>query len=287
VFLDNTFVIITLLSASYLFPVLHRHFGMDGATRPVASHASKSFVVSKHPQTEDGDGACVPLELGHRYSELIGSLLYIANTTRPDISYMVGVLSPYRNCPTTSHWQEALRVLRYLKGTRSHGIAIKTIVLGESDEPLVGFVDADGSGDLDDRKSTSGFVFQVYGGPVVWGSKKQGCVATSTVLAEFVATSAAVKEATWLRGLLSELDIHVWKVKPFCDSFGYISNLKNPINSQYTKRIANAFHHAREDVVRGNIDLEHVVSAENVAEIYPKALDVTTFLRHKKGFSVG
>jgi hypothetical protein len=71
--------------------------------------------------------------------------------TRPDISHIV---SRYRNSPTTSHWQEALRVLRYLKGTRSHGI-----VLGETDEPLVAFVDADGSGDLDERKSTSGFVF--------------------------------------------------------------------------------------------------------------------------------
>jgi hypothetical protein len=112
------------------------------------------------------------------------------------------------------------------------------IVLGESNEPLVGFVDADGSGDLDARKSTSGFkgkfVFQVSGGPVVWGSKKQGCVATSTVQAEFVAASAAIKEATWLRGLLSELDVPLWKVKPFRDSFGCISNPKNPINSKYT-----------------------------------------------------
>jgi hypothetical protein len=173
-------------------------------------------------------------------------------------------------------------VLRYLKGTRSHGI-----VLGESDEVLVGYVDAESSGDLDDRKSSSGFVFQVYGGSVVWGSKKQGCVATSTVQAGFVAASAAVKEATWLRGLLSELDIPVWKVKLSCDSFGCISNLKNPINSKYTEHIAIAFHHSREVVVNGNIDFEYVASAENVADIFTKALDVTTFLRHKKGLSVG
>jgi hypothetical protein len=62
----------------------------------------------------------------------------------------------------TSHWNEALRVLRYLKGTRSHGI-----VLGGNDEEVVGFVDSDGSGDLDGRKSTSGYVFQVYGGPIL------------------------------------------------------------------------------------------------------------------------
>jgi hypothetical protein len=86
-------------------------------------------------------------------------LLYIVNATRPDIAYSVGVLSRFRNYPTTSHWNEALRVLRYLKGTRSHGI-----VLGVNDEEVVGFVDSDGSGDLDGRKSTSGYVFHVYGG---------------------------------------------------------------------------------------------------------------------------
>jgi hypothetical protein len=163
------------------------------------------------------EGAGVPLEPGHRYCQLIGSLLYIANATRPDIASSVGVLSHFRNSPTTSHWNEAMRVLRYLKGTRSHGI-----VLGGNDEELVGFVDSDGSGDLDGRQSTSGFVFQVYGGPVLWGSKKQSCVATFTVQAEFIAASAAVKEATWLRNLLSELDIPVWKVKLLCDSTGCI-----------------------------------------------------------------
>jgi hypothetical protein len=77
------------------------------------------------------------------------------------------------------------------------------------------------------------------------------------------------------------------KIDELCDSFGCISNLKNPINSKYTKHIAIAFHHAREDVVNGNIHLEHVASAENVADIFTKAVDVSTFLRHKKGLSVG
>jgi hypothetical protein len=89
-----------------------------------------------------------------------------------------------------------------------------------------------------------------------------------------------VKEATWLPGLLSELDIPVWKVKMFCDSTGCIANLKNPVNSKYTKHIAIAFHHAREDVVNGNIDLI-IPSADNVTDIFTKALAVPTFLRLK------
>jgi hypothetical protein len=181
----------------------------------------------------------------------------------------VGVLSRSRNSPTTSQWNEALRVLRYLKGTRSHGI-----VLGGNDEEVVGFVDSDGSGDLDGLKSTGGYVFEVNGGPVLWGSKKQSCVATSTVQAEFIASSTAVKEATWLRGLMSELDIPVWKVRLHCDSTGCIANLKNPVNSKYTKHLAIAFHHAREDVIHGNIDLKYIPSAENVADIFTKALPV-------------
>jgi hypothetical protein len=106
--------------------------------------------------------------------------------------------------------QEGLRVVRYLKGTRDFALQ-----LGGSDIPIAGFVDADYAGDLDMRASNTGFVFQVYGGSVVWGSKKQTGTATSTVEAEFRAASHAVKEATWLRGFLEEIHVNVWKTPLF------------------------------------------------------------------------
>jgi hypothetical protein len=81
--------------------------------------------------------------------------------------------------------------------------------------------------------------------------------------------------------LRKPLGFGVWKVKLHCDSTGCIANLKNPVNSKYTKHIVIAFHHAREDVVNGNIDLKYIPSAGNVADIFTKALPVPTFLRLK------
>lgn len=251
-------------------------FGLSGDTRPVETPMSKSFLPTAQPgESGEGVGAGVPLEPGHRYCELIGSLLYLANTTRPDIAQAVGVLSRYRGTPTTAHMNEALRLLRYLKGTREYALK-----LGGSHIPLEGFVDADYAGDLDTRASTTGFVFKVYGGSVVWGSKKQTGTASSTVEAEFRAASHAVKEAIWLRGLLEELHFDVWKIPLYCDNTGCIQNLKNPVNSKYTKHVAVSFHHARSAVIQGQVDIKYISTQANVADLFTKPLVPLLFKQH-------
>ena len=257
-------------------------FGLSGDTRPVETPMSKSFLPTvRTAESGEADGSGMPLEPGHRYCELIGSLLYLANTTRPDIAQAVGVLSRYRGTPTTSHMNEALRLLRYLKGTREY-----TLRLGGDHIPLEGFVDADYAGDLDTRASTTGFVFKAYGGSVVWGSKKQTGTATSTVEAEFRAASHAVKEAIWLRGLLEELHFDVWKIPLYCDNTGCIQNLKNPVNSKYTKHVAVSFHHARSAVIQGQVDIKYISTQENVADIFTKPLVPVLFRQHCRTLGV-
>ena len=257
-------------------------FGLSGDTRPVETPMSKSFLPTAQASvSEEGVGSGLPLEPGHRYCELIGSLLYLANTTRPDIAQAVGVLSRYRGTPTTAHMNEALRLLRYLKGTREYALQ-----LGGSKVPLEGFVDADYAGDLDTRASTTGFVFRVYGGSVAWGSKKQSATANSTVEAEFRAASHAVKEAIWLRGLLEELQFDVWKIPLYCDNTGCIQNLKNPVNSKYTKHVAVSFHHARTAVIQGQVDIKYIATQANVADIFTKPLVPVLFKQHCRTLGV-
>jgi hypothetical protein len=188
--------------------ILVDKFGLDLESLGPDTPMTKDFVTTQRPAPLDGSddiGAGSILPPGNRYCELVGSLLYIANTTRPDISQAVGVLSRYRMSPTTAHWNEAIRVLKYLKSTRE-----LVLVLGGKVTELEGFVDADYGGDQDHRFSTTGFVLTVFGGAVVWGSKKQSAVATSTVEAEFMAASTAVKEANWLRGFLEEIGVTRW-----------------------------------------------------------------------------
>jgi len=145
---------------------------------------------------------------------------------------------------------------------------------------LEGYVDADFAGDLDQRFSTSGFVFFVYGGAVAWSSNKQKSVATSTVEAEFMASSTAIKEAAWLKSFLEELGCAPWSVKLYCDNQGCIQNLKNPVYSKYTKHIAVQFHFAREAIKLGQVDIKYVESAKNQADMMTKPLVGPVFKRH-------
>jgi len=259
-------------------------FGVSVESRSVDTPMSKDFVVSALPQVTVGDtsfGSGTLLPPGHRYCELVGSLLYIANTTRPDIAQAVGVLSRYRNAPTTAHMNEGLRVLRYLRSTREY-----VLVLGGKGPVLEGYVDADYAGDIDSRRSTSGFVLSVFGSAVVWGSKKQHSVATSTVEAEFMATSLAIKELNWLRGFLEEIGTPPWSVKLYCDNQGCIANLKNPLYSKYTKHIAVCFHFAREAIAMGQVSLCYVESAKNKADMLTKPLARPVFQLHRRAFGL-
>jgi len=111
---------------------------------------------------------------GDRYAELVGSLLYLSTTTRPDIAFAVGVLSRFMSCPEQDHLREAKGVLRYLRGTVRLGA-----VYGD-EEPLQGYVNVDWAGDTDGRRSTTGFMFTFNGGPISWASKRESTVSAST-----------------------------------------------------------------------------------------------------------
>ena len=116
---------------------------------------------------------------------------------------------------------------------------------------------------------------------MVWCSTKQQSISTSTVEAEFQAASQAIKELTWLRGFLEELGVSPWTIKLYCDNQGCIANLKNPLNTKYTKHIAVKFHFAREAIATGQVDIRWIESSKNVADIMTKALHRAVFVGHR------
>ncbi|KAK6147456.1 hypothetical protein DH2020_018368 [Rehmannia glutinosa] len=136
------------------------------------------------------------------YKSLVGSLRYLT-CTRPDILYATGLISCYMKNPTTAHMKTAKRILRYLKGTINYGLFYSTT----KDYKLVGYSDSDWSGDVDDRKSTTGFVFFMGDTAFTWMLKKQPIVTLSTCEAEYVAATTCVCHAVWLRNLLKELEM--------------------------------------------------------------------------------
>jgi hypothetical protein len=253
-------------------------FGQENA-HPAPTPMTKDFMQTRFPvgSGKDGKQGCGKvLEKGNRYSELVGSLQYLASNVRPEISQAVNVLSRYRNAPTTAHWNGGMRVLRYLKGDIEGGITY-----GKKTQPLHGFVDSDYAGDLDTRQSTTGFVFMHNGGPISWCSKKQGTVASSTVEAEYLAYHAATKEARWLSTLMGNFGRPTVQVSLEGDNMGCLANLKNPILSKYVKHIDVAYHAVREWVARGVVVPSHVDTAENLADLFTKPLPGPVFEKHK------
>eukprot|EP00253_Pinus_taeda_P035198 PITA_35198 len=117
------------------------------------------------------------------YASAVGSLMYAMVCTRPEIAHAVGVLSRFMSKPRKQHWTTVKRVFKYLCGTSDYGLCYEGRLGLDRVFDIHGFADADWAADLDQRRSTSGYVFNLFGGAVNWMSKKQSVVALSTTQA--------------------------------------------------------------------------------------------------------
>ncbi|XP_074355996.1 secreted RxLR effector protein 161-like [Apium graveolens] len=160
----------------------------------------------------------VPYALG------CASLMYAMLCTRPDIYFTVGMVSQYQSNPGQEHWSAVKTILKYLRRTKEYMLVHKS-----SDLLPLGYTDSDFQTDKDKRKSTSGCVFTLGGGVVIWMSVKHKCIVDSTMKAEYVAASEAAKEAIWFRNFL--LDLNVVPNLPrqftiYCDNTSAVENTK-------------------------------------------------------------
>ncbi|KAK2456950.1 putative mitochondrial protein [Trifolium repens] len=223
---------ILITQEGYAKEVLKK-FKMDDAN-PVSTPMECGIKLSKHDEGERVDPSL--------FKSLVGSLRYLT-CTRPDILCAVGVVSRYMEHPTTTHLKAAKRILRYIKGTTNLGLYYSV----SDDYKLVGYSDSDWGGDVDDRKSTSGFVFYIGNTAFTWMSKKQLIVTLSTCEAEYVAATSCVCHAIWLRNLLKELNFP--QKEPtmiFVDNKSAIALAKNPVFHDRSKHIDTRYHYIRE-----------------------------------------
>lgn len=139
-----------------------------------------------------------------RYRSLVGRLIYLSHT-RPDITFAVGVLSRHMSKPSKVHAGAGKRVLRYLAGIVDFGLNYTR----STECKLEGLSDTDWGGSLEDRKSTSGVVFNLGSAAVSWMSKKQEVIAMLTTEAEYVAVSSAACQCLWLKKLMKDCDLEV------------------------------------------------------------------------------
>ena len=170
------------------------------------------------------------------YQRYIGSLMYLMVCTRPDIAYSVGVLSRHVTCPGKPHLQAVKRVFRYLHSISHYKLEFRGNSFTGS--PFISYVDSDWAGDCSDKKSISGYAILMDGGAVSWGSKKQSCVALSTVESEFIAALAVVKEVIWMRLLFNSLVMPLTDpIRILIDNQGVLDLIKSGQINDRTKHI--------------------------------------------------
>ena len=202
------------------------------------------------------------------YRSMVGGLNYLSHT-RPDIAHSVGLVSRFMHKPTKHHLGAVKRIMHYIAGTSDYGIWYNNVKTMR----LVGYCDSDWAGSLDDRKSTSGYVFTLGSGAISWSSKKQSTVALSSSEAEYAAITSAACQAIWLRRLLADfLQDQVTATEIYCDNMSAINLTKNAIFHSRTKHIDIRHHFIRELVAQGDIAMKFCTTNQQMADILTKSL---------------
>lgn len=249
--------IVAMTQQTYIRELLDR-FGMTEA-KPVACPMDVNIRLQKAEKCNEDE---------FPYRELVGSLMYLATSTRPDIANVVSQLSQFLNCHDKTHWDAGKRVLRYLKKTINFGLIFRN-----TNEPLFGFTDADWGNCPNDRKSYTGYCFILSGSAITWESRKQCTVALSSTEAEYMALSDATKECIYLSKLFSELwDNNIKQVRILTDNRGSIKLAENPVFHKRTKHIDIKHHFIRDALKNEQIDVDFIPTENMGADILTKAL---------------
>ncbi|CAI7885765.1 unnamed protein product [Closterium sp. NIES-54] len=216
------------------------------------------------------------------FHSLVGSLMYAAVNTRPDVAFATGQLARVVQCPNEEQVAAGMRVAKYLGQTPTVGLqysaAAQRCQKGvDGIEPgrllLTAFPDASYASEVEDMTSVGGFICCVGGGPTAWESKKQVDQALSSVESEYMALFRAVREIVWQRRLLAELGEEQQGPTPlYCDSQGAIALAKNPVLHGLTKHMRVKWHWTRSMVAAGEVELHYVKTTRQRADMMTKRL---------------
>lgn len=216
------------------------------------------------------------------FRQAVGSLMYCMLLTRPDLAYPVSEVSRFVEKPTQEHWNALKRIFKYLRGSSN---CVLKYARG-TEVSLQGYCDADFASDPIKRRSQTGYLFRIGNNTISWKSVMQKTVALSTVEAEYLALSDALKEGLWLQQLLMELKIPSKNIIMFEDNTGTIAIAKNPMNHGRTKHIDVRHHFIREHVMNENVVIKHCPTDKMIADALTKGLHPNRFKEHRIAMGV-
>jgi hypothetical protein len=212
-------------------------------------------------------------------------MLYAANITRIDISYIIGVLARYTHQPYNYHLAAAKHVLRYLRGSMNHkltfGINHKIIPNNDGKFNITQYTDSSWANEKDNRKSTGGWITTINGYPINWQSKKQQTIALSSTEAEYYALTECVNETIfiqqWFKFYGDILNNSPTPIKVKCDNQGAIFMSDHSTNHNRTKHIDIKHFYIREIIKQNKIKIEYIPTKDQLADILTKATTTQVF----------
>ncbi|CAI7877689.1 unnamed protein product [Closterium sp. NIES-53] len=243
----------------------------------VATPFPSGFKCVKGPEEKS-----VGEEERRRFHSLVGSLMYAAVNTRPDVAFATGQLARVVQCPNEEQIAAGMRVAKYLGQTPTVGLQYSVAAQSRQKgadgvEPgclfLTAFSDASYASEPEDMTSVGGFICCVGGGPTAWESKKQVDQALSSVESEYMVLFRAVREIVWQQRLLAELGEEQQGPTPlYCDSQGAIALAKNPVLHGLTRHMRVKWHWTRSMVAAGEVELHYVKTTGQPADMMTKRM---------------
>ncbi|KAL1546622.1 secreted RxLR effector protein 161-like protein [Salvia divinorum] len=236
---------------------LANHFKLSNDQKPKTDHEMKKM-------------SAIP------YANIIGSIMYTMICTRPDVAQAISVANRYMANHGREHWSALKWIMRYLKGSTGYGLRFRSKDCHEEDA-LQGYCDLDYASNRDNRKSQSGYIFNLYGTAISWKSNLQSVVALSTTEAEYIALAEVVKEGLWLKGIMEDFGVKQEVVEIRCDSNNAICLSKHQVFHERSKHIDVRMHFIRDEVQNGRIRVEKVSTDHNAADMLTKPLPASKF----------
>lgn len=247
---------IALDQTVYVEEVLKR-FGMEDS-KPVALPAESHSAIDQDDDVESD----VP------YQEAVGSLIYLAHATRPDIAFAVNKAAQFNSKHNAAHWKAVKKIFRYLRGTTKFNLVFSPTRSPE----LIGYSDSDHGSDPSDRKSQTGYVFMLSNGAISWKSTKQKIIALSSTEAEFIALTSTMQEAIWIKQLLAELQFEIGTPLLRCDN---TSTIKIALHNNYSPRTKHIDIRVKclvQKLANEEFLVEHVSTNQNAADFFTKSV---------------
>lgn len=274
---EKKYKFVTIDQEGYIKEILKRFKMTDCNMVTTPLDCNQKLTVSMGPQNkkEEAEMRKIP------YRQAIGSLLFLSIISRPDISFAVNLLSRFCENPGKAHWGAIKRVFRYLKGTMKY-----KLTYGQTQDEVTGYCDADWAADLDQRKSTTGYVFTMYGGAVSWNSKRQPTIALSSTEAEYMSMVSAIQECRWIRQLLDEIFGIDNAITMYCDNKGAMQVFMNNSYSPRTKHMDIKDKFIREKMNDGEIEVKYRETNEMPADILTKAVSCSKLMKHLPTYGV-